>query len=172
MTFPMLKPLLLSAVLCATGALSTGLVMAAETEVQTTIPATSTEIWRAIDGHIAELEGLIAKHTLKTVHQHAYAVRDLVRALPTHSPGLSAAALSSVSAQVKFVDTLATRLDASGDANDKTGTAANLAKLVAVMRDVQTMRTTSVCSLPPVTWTWPAASTKTLISLRTPHSGK
>ena len=109
----------------------------AETEVQTTIPATSTEIWRAIDGHIAELKGLIAKNTLKTVHQHAYAVRDLVRALPTHSPALSAAARSNVSAQVKFVDTLAVRLDASGDANDKTGTAANLAKLENVLKTIR-----------------------------------
>ena len=129
--------LLISALFGTNATFSSGPAMAAETEVQTAIPATSAQIWRAIDGHIAELKGLIAKNTLKTVHQHAYAVRDLVRALPTHSSGLSAGALSNVSAQVKFVDTLATRLDASGDANDKSGTAANLTKLENVLKTIR-----------------------------------
>ena len=117
--------------------LSSKLASAAETEVRTVIPGTSAEIWHAIDGHIAELHGLIAKGTLSTVHQHAYAVRDLVRALPTHSQGLAATALAAVSAQVKFVDTLAVRLDASGDANDKPGTGANLAKLENILKSIR-----------------------------------
>lgn len=129
--------LLAVTVFVAPASLSTNLVSAAETEVQTAIPATSAEIWKAINGHIAELHGLIAKGTLATVHQHAYAVRDLVRALPTHSQGLSATALSTVSAQVKFVDTLAVRLDASGDANDKPGTDSNLAKLENILKSMR-----------------------------------
>lgn len=137
MRIPILIALLISVLFGANATLSSGPAMAAETEVQTAIPATSVQIWRAIDGHIADLHGLIAKNALKTVHQHAFAVRDLVRALPTHSPPLSVAALANVSAQVKFVDTLATRLDASGDANDKPGTAANLTKLENVLKTIR-----------------------------------
>ncbi len=137
MRYPIRKALLIASLLGTAATLSFGPASAAETEVQTTIPGTSTEIWQAIDGHIAELKGLIAKDALKTVHQHAYAVRDLVRALPTHSPGLSITALATVSAQVKFVDTLAARLDASGDANDKTSTAANLAKLENILKTIR-----------------------------------
>lgn len=129
--------LLVATVFIVPASLSSNLASAAETEVQTVIPGTSAEIWKAIDGHIAELRGLIAKGTLSTVHQHAYAVRDLVRALPIHSQGLSAAALATVSAQVKFVDILAVRLDASGDANDKAGTAANLAKLENILKSIR-----------------------------------
>ena len=121
--------LLLAALLSGTTAASIGLAKSAEVEIQTAIPGTSTEIWRAIDGQIVELKSLVANNTLSSVHQHAYAVRDLVRALPSHSQGLSAAALANVGAHVKFVDTLAARLDASGDAKDKSSTAANLAKL-------------------------------------------
>ena len=137
MKLPILNALLIGALFGAIATFSSGPSMATETEVQTPIPATSAQIWRAIDGHIADLKGLIAKNTLKSVHQHAYAVRDLVRALPTHSSGLSASALATVSAQVKFVDTLATRLDASGDANDKSGTAANLTKLEKVLKTIR-----------------------------------
>ncbi|MBI1213480.1 MAG: transporter [Alphaproteobacteria bacterium] len=104
-----------------------GLASAAETAV--TIPATATEIWQAIDTHLKELHADIDKGALNNVHAHAFAIRDLVRALPTHSPGLSADALAKVSTGVKFVDTLAERLDKTGDANDKAGTLANTDKL-------------------------------------------
>jgi hypothetical protein len=137
MKLPILNALLTAALLGAATTYSSDLASAAEAETHTAIPNTPAEIWRAIDGHIAELKGLIAKGTLTTVHQHAFAVRDLVRALPTHSPSLSVAALANVSAEVKFVDTLAARLDESGDANDKAGTAANLAKLENILKAIR-----------------------------------
>ncbi|MBI3676999.1 MAG: transporter [Proteobacteria bacterium] len=137
MKSPILNALLAAALLGTTATFSAGVAVAAEAEASTAIPGTSAEIWKAIDGNVAELKGLIAKNTLQTVHQHAYAIRDLVRALPSHSPGLSAAALANVSAQVKFVDTLAVRLDASGDANDKAGTEANLAKLENILKTIR-----------------------------------
>lgn len=105
----------------------TGQAVAAEQAV--TIPATAAEIWTAIDMHVKELHADIDKGALNKVHEHAFAVRDLVRGLPTHSPGLSADALAKVKAGVKFVDTLAERLDQTGDANDKPGTVANTEKL-------------------------------------------
>lgn len=104
-----------------------GLVVAAEQA--TTIPGTSAEIWKAIDMHMKELHAEIDKGALSKVHEHAFAVRDLVRALPTHSPELSVEALAKVKAGIKFVDTLAERLDQTGDANDKSGTVANTKKL-------------------------------------------
>lgn len=107
---------------------------AEEAESKVTIPVTASRIWQAIDGHIAELHSALTAGKLDGVHAHAYAVRDLVRALPTHSPGLSADALAKVKAQSKFVDTLAERLDHTGDANDKVGTQANLQKLEGVLK--------------------------------------
>lgn len=106
-------------------------------EQATTIPATAAEIWKAIDMHLAELHAVIKKGALKTVHEHAFAIRDLVRALPTHSPELSADAAAKVKSQVAFVDTLAERLDQTGDANDKAGTEANTTKLEAVLKNIR-----------------------------------
>lgn len=106
---------------------ASGPAVAAEQAV--TIPATFAEIWKAIDMHMKELRADIDKGALNKVHEHAFAVRDLVRALPTHSPDLSTEALAKVKAGVKFVDTLAERLDQTGDANDKAGTLANAEKL-------------------------------------------
>lgn len=106
-------------------------------EAATVIPATSAEIWKAIDMHLGELRADIAKSALKNVHTHAFAVRDLVRGLPTRSSGLSADAIANVTAQVPFVDTLAERLDQTGDANDKAGTEANLAKLEKVLKTIR-----------------------------------
>ncbi len=134
-----LRTMLAATLLGAAATLSAVSAPAAEVEVRTTIPSTASEIWKAIGGQIGELKSLIAKGTLKTVHQHAYAVRDLVRALPSHSPSLTADARAKVSAQVKFVDTLATRLDASGDANDKPGTVANLKKLENILTAIRAL---------------------------------
>ena len=132
-----LNAVAIAALLGAIATFPSGSAGATETEMQTTIPATPAEIWRAIDAQIAQLKVLVANNTLKTVHEHAYAVRDLVRALPTHSPSLSPVALSNVSAQVKFVDTLAVRLDESGDANDKSSVAANLTKLEHILNTIR-----------------------------------
>ena len=109
--------------------------MAAEAAVK--IPATAAEIWKAIDMHIKELHADIDKGALKNVHEHAFAVRDLVQALPTHSTGLSQDAIAKVTEQSKFVDTLAKRLDETGDGNDKPGTVANLAKLEGVLKTIR-----------------------------------
>ena len=111
--------------------------MATAAEASVTIPATSAEIWKAIDMHVKELHATVDKNALSTVHEHAFAIRDLVRALPTHSAGLSADALTKVKAQVTFVDTLADRLDQTGDANDKPGTVANLTKLEGVLKTIR-----------------------------------
>ncbi|MBI2379493.1 MAG: transporter [Gammaproteobacteria bacterium] len=106
-------------------------------EAGVTIPATSTAIWQAVDTHLGALRALVAKNELATVHEHAFAVRDLVRALPSRSPGLSEEAKAQVAANVRFVDTLSARLDASGDAKDKPGTEASLRKLEGVLKQIR-----------------------------------
>lgn len=108
-----------------------------EAEVKVTIPATSREIWQAIDHHVADLRTLIEKGDLKEVHMQAYAIRDLVRALPSHSPTLPADVLTKVKAQSKFVDTLAERLDRAGDSGDKPATIDGLGKLEQILRTIR-----------------------------------
>ena len=121
--------------------LATGLItvaapaVAEEAEMKMEIPATAAGIWQAIDKHVAEIHSSVAKNKLDGIHMHAYAIRDLVRALPTHSPGMAADSLSKVKAQSKFVDTLADRLDKTGDANDKAGTEKNLQSLEKILKD-------------------------------------
>lgn len=118
-------------------------VRAADAAESTPIPATSAEIWRAIDSHVQELRAAVAKGTLTNVHVEAFAIRDLTRGLPTHSQGLPETALTKVKEQSKFVDTLAARLDQTGDANDKAGTESNLSKLEGVLKMIRAEYTSS-----------------------------
>jgi hypothetical protein len=112
-------------------------VRAAGAAESTPIPATSAEIWRAIDSHLQELHAAVAKGKLTTVHVDAFAVRDLTRGLSTHSQDLPETALAKVKEQSKFVDTLAARLDQTGDANDKASTESNLSKLEGVLKTIR-----------------------------------
>ena len=62
--------------------------------------------------------------------------RDLVAALPAHSPTLAAGDQSKLQGDIKFVSTLADRLDESGDAGDKAGTQASYDQLVQVLTGI------------------------------------
>ena len=106
---------------------------AAGEEATTAIPDTADAIWKAIDQQSTDLKATIQSGALKDVHHKAFAIRDLVAALPTHSPTLSADDGRKLQGEVKFVVTLADRLDAAGDANDKAGAQENYDKLVAVL---------------------------------------
>lgn len=106
---------------------------AMETSEPTAIPDTADAIWLAIDQHTVELKATIASGDLKSVHHHAFAIRDLVAALPAHSPSLPAEEQSKLGEDVKFVATLADRLDQSGDASDQAGSQANFEQLSAVL---------------------------------------
>ena len=110
----------------------------AEAETPTQIPAGGADVvWQAIDQKNAELETAIHSGSLGEVHHMAFAIRDLVAALPERSSALSADQQSKVQASVKFVATLAERLDASGDANDKAGAQDNYSKLSGVLKDLR-----------------------------------
>lgn len=102
-------------------------------EVQAQIPATAEAVWQAIDQHVAQLAKVIQPGALGEVHHHAFAIRDLVAALPERSRSMSADKLAQVKANVIFVATLAERLDAAGDAKDKAGAELNFGKLKNVL---------------------------------------
>lgn len=68
----------------------------------------------------------------------AFAIRDLVAALPERSSSLSPDEKTKVQGDVKFVATLAERLDASGDAKDAVDTRGNFDKLASVLADLRT----------------------------------
>jgi hypothetical protein len=110
----------------------------AEAETPMQIPAGGADvIWQAVDKKNAELQTAIQSGSLGEVHHMAFAIRDLVAALPERSNSLSADQQTKVQASVKFVATLADRLDASGDANDKTGAQDNYGKLAGVLKDLR-----------------------------------
>ena len=104
---------------------------------KTIIPATSEGIWNAIDEKATELKTTIDSGKLENVHHEAFAIRDLVAALPSHSATLAADKLAKVKTSVKFVATLAERLDATGDAKDVAGTKDNFTKLKGILTSIR-----------------------------------
>ena len=53
------------------------------------IPSTIPEIWKAIDGQAASINQSLKENQLTSIHEHAFAIRDLVNALPPLSMDLS-----------------------------------------------------------------------------------
>ncbi len=109
----------------------------AEAVTKAIYPETSMSIWQAIDAKCLALKNTIDAGTLEGVHHEAFAIRDLVATLPAHSKSLPADKLANVRGGVKFVSTLATRLDATGDAKDMSGTRQNYAKLMTVLTSLR-----------------------------------
>ncbi len=127
-------------ILALTGAMvatSGPMVLAAETTEKIVIPATLEGLWQAIDAKTAELKKSIERGALDQVHHEAYAIRDLVAGLPGKSSVLSPESLARVKGGVKFVATLAERLDATGDAKDAAGTKQNFEKLTTVLASLR-----------------------------------
>lgn len=113
-----------------------GLVLAAPApaaETRTVVPATSAAILQAVDAQSAALQKLVRDGALADVHHVAFAIRDLVAALPAKSASLPPEKLAAVKGDAKFVATLAGRLDERGDANDRAGAQAEYAKLQKVL---------------------------------------
>ena len=126
--------------LALSGFLSGGLMAVAggtEATAKSTSPEITVSIWQAIDAKSATLKKAIEAGKLDEVHHEAFAICDLVAALPPHSTSLPADKLAKVRDGVKFVATLATRLDATGDAKDMAGTKENYAKLMTVLASLR-----------------------------------
>ena len=131
------KALALGTVLAGGLQFSTFVHAAEKTVTQAKIPAGSEAIWRSIDKEIAILDASIQTGKLEELHHHAFAIRDLVAALPSRSGSLPAKKTAQIKAYGKFVATLAERLDAAGDANDKSAAVSNLAKLKGVLMTIR-----------------------------------
>ena len=130
---------MLLAMLLASSALFNPLLAhaAEKPETATTIPATSEAIWQSIDKKTEQLAAVIQAGKLDDVHHHAFAIRDLVAALPSRSGNMPTEKLTQIKTNVKFVATLADRLDTAGDAKDKVATEANFQKLKDVLKTIR-----------------------------------
>lgn len=106
-----------------------------ETSVQ--MPATRAALWQAIDQQTADLTKAIQTGVFAEVHHHAFAIRDLVAALPARPGALPAGRLAQVKINAGYVATLAQRLDATGDAKDKVGTESNFRKLQQILSAIR-----------------------------------
>ena len=110
-----------------------------EKETPTMIPTTVPGILQAINEEETNLDKTITDKKLEDVHHHAFAIRDLVNALPEKSSDLTAEKLTKLKANAKFVTALAGRLDTTGDAKDQAGTESNFKKLQTVLKEIQSL---------------------------------
>ena len=111
----------------------------AEPEVKIKIPDTAAGILMEIKQHEEELGKTITDKKLDDVHHHAFAIRDLLNALPDKSKDLPADKLTKLKVNAKFIASLADRLDKSGDANDQAGTESNFKKLQGILREIESL---------------------------------
>lgn len=112
------KLLVLGAALCAMGvpALAADPAPAAVNVV----PATAAT-WKSIDGNVQKLDALIRAGKIGDMGESAYGIANSVETLPKLSGSLPAADLATVTASVKTVGGLATKVDKAGDKGDKAG---------------------------------------------------
>src|SRR5438876_7591548 len=98
------------------------------------IPETVDGILQEIHKHHQELADTVKAKKLAEVHHHAFAIRDLAKALPAKAhPDHK----KMVENAVKRVSQLAEDLDKSGDAGDQTKTEANLKKMDAALKTLE-----------------------------------
>ena len=110
-----------------------------EKEAPTMIPDTVAGILQAINAEETNLDKTITDKKLADVHHHAFAIRDLVNALPDKSKDLGADKLGKLQSNAKFVAVLADRLDKAGDANDQAGSESNFKKLQGVLKEIRSL---------------------------------
>ena len=110
---------------------------AAEEAAPVKIPDTVAAIWQSVDQATEGIAKEIQTGKLGELHRHAFAIRDLVAALPARSASLPPDKLAKVKSDVKFVATLAQRLDAAGDANNKAAVESNFEKLKDVIKSIK-----------------------------------
>lgn len=99
-----------------------------------TIPATADGILAEIHKHHSELAEVVKNNKLADVHHHAFAVRDLAKALVDKAP---ADKKQRVQGAANNIAKLAEELDKAGDANDKAKTETELKKFDAVIAQLE-----------------------------------
>jgi len=106
----------------------------AEEHAKIQIPDTKDGILKEIDKHHKELANTVKAKKLSDVHEHAFAIRDLAKALPAKA---NHDMKKMVESAVKRVSQLAEDLDKSGDAGDQAKTEANLKKMDAALKTLE-----------------------------------
>ena len=101
----------------------------------TKIPATVPEIWKKIHQQQAELIKTVAKKDLGEAHDHAFAIRDLVKALPAK---VAAEHKANAEAGLKEIRKLAADIDKSGSSGAQKATEANVKKMGEAILALQT----------------------------------
>jgi len=100
----------------------------------TKIPATVEEIWKEIHKQHGKLVSVVAKKDLGEAHDHAFAIRDLVKALPAKVPAETKAKTEVAS---KEITKIAADIDKSGAAGAQKATEANVKKMEAAITALQ-----------------------------------
>jgi hypothetical protein len=98
------------------------------------IPDTADGILAEIHKHHSELADVVTNKKLADVHHHAFAVRDLAKALVDKAP---ADKKQRVQGAANNIAKLADELDKAGDAGDQAKTEANLKKFDAVIAQLE-----------------------------------
>ena len=101
----------------------------------TNIPATVEDIWKEIQKQQVKLTSVVAEKDLGEAHDHAFAIRDLVKALPA-----KVAAESKIKAEegAKEITRIAADIDKSSAAQAQKATEANLKKMDTAIAALQT----------------------------------
>lgn len=103
------------------------------------IPETLPMLWSAVGGHQKELHEVLAAKKLAEVHHHAFAVRDLVAAMPGKSTMLAADKKTALIKSVSRVASLAKLLDEAGDTGDSAKVATLTVKLDTELKSIEAL---------------------------------
>lgn len=100
----------------------------------TKIPATVEEIWKAIRSQEGKLARVVAAKDLGEAHDHAFAIRDLVKALPAK---VAAENKTKAEESSKEIAKLAADIDKSGAAGAQKATEENVKKMGAAIKALE-----------------------------------
>jgi len=98
------------------------------------VPDTLEGIWKEIHKHHEELAATVKAKKLGDVHKHAFAIRDLAKALPNKAQPDHKKMVENA---VKRVSQIAEDLDKSGDAGNQATTEASLKKMDAALKTLE-----------------------------------
>jgi hypothetical protein len=96
----------------------------------TKIPPTVDEIWKEIDKQQGKLAKVVEAKDLGEAHDHAFAIRDLVKALPTKLPPENKTKAEESS---KEITQIAAEIDKSGAAGAQKATEASVKKMTTAI---------------------------------------
>ena len=100
----------------------------------TEIPDTADGIWKLLGEQQTKLAAVVARNDLGEAHDHGYAIRDLVRALPAK---VSADNKAKTEEAAQSIAKIAAAIDKSSAGGAKKATEANVTKLTAAISALQ-----------------------------------